>query len=86
MGRENLGASLLQQAHGNLRMRIRISVTILIINNSIMIYYLDQSGRGALEKDEVQDSGDEAKREVGGKDGEEPGRGVQGGVSLQPDQ
>ena len=48
--------------------------------------YLDQSGRGALKEDEVQDPGDEAEREVGGEDGEEPGRGVQGGVSLQPDQ
>ena len=51
-----------------------------------MIDYFDQSGRGTLEKDEVKDPGDKAKREVGGKDSEEPGRGVQGGVSLQPDQ
>ena len=58
----------------------------IVFDRSFDEYYLNQSGGSALEEHEVQDPGDEAEGEVGGEYGEEPGRGVQGGIRLQPDQ
>ena len=42
-----------------------------------------EDGVGAVEEDEVEEAHDQAERELGGEEGEEPGGGVQRGWHLQ---